>query len=332
MAANVANTDIDWASLDKSKFYSFSTVSFFGVRTLVYPPILVKTRLQVQKRQSQYKGTLDAFAKIFRQEGPRGFYKGFLTTTMGILPGQFTYLTVYEYVRAHLPLSAGPGTDFLRNFLGGASASLCSSTVTVPLDVISQLLMIQDGKVNKAEYSGGWDAAKSIYKTQGIRGLYRGYGISILVYVPYSAFWWSSYTEFKKVTMGFVTSYAPILHKVDVLLYGLCGSTAGACAVVLTNPLDVVKTRLQVMSLQNLKEQQTTMTVKARATVFSTARELWKEEGLWAFKRGITARILAVAPVSFLLITCYEVVKRLSLIKPPNNNPPTVEESQRQLS
>lgn len=75
--------------------------------------------------------------------------------------------------------------DALRNFIGGGTASLASSLVSVPLDVISQLLMIQvrtsglarprvglalnflapffllhshtsqDGTVNKRKYSGG---------------------------------------------------------------------------------------------------------------------------------------------------------------------------------
>lgn len=34
---------------DKSKFYVWSFAFFMGVRTLVYPPILIKTRLQVQQ-------------------------------------------------------------------------------------------------------------------------------------------------------------------------------------------------------------------------------------------------------------------------------------------
>ena len=41
------------------------------------------------------------------------------------------------------------------NFLGGGLASLAAASFAVPLDVISQRLMVQDGIVNKARYQGG---------------------------------------------------------------------------------------------------------------------------------------------------------------------------------
>lgn len=332
--------DIDWQSLDKSKFYVWSFAFFMGVRTLVYPPILIKTRLQVQQGRSQYRGTFDAFRKIFKLEGFRGFYKGFLTTSVGIIPGQFMYITVYEFVR-HRIKSFFPTDslryDALRNFIGGGTASLASSLVSVPLDVISQLLMIQDGTVNKRKYSGGINAFCEILKTEGVRGLYRGYTASMMVYVPSSGIWWGTYASVKGKAAAFINEQGGLLRQLDVLVFGLCGILAGSTAVVVTNPMDVVKTRLQVLAYTNPSspatsaeaapsppQQQTTTSSQRppiasstrsyqKISIWATAKQLLREEGWRALKKGITARMMSMAPVSFLMTITYEQAKRLSV-------------------
>lgn len=57
---------------------------------------------------------------------------------------------------------------------------------------ISQKLMVQ-GYAGHQEYKGGLDVARKIVKSDGIRGLYRGFGLSVMTYSPSSAVWWASY-------------------------------------------------------------------------------------------------------------------------------------------
>jgi hypothetical protein len=59
-----------------------------STRVVLYPTQLVKTRLQVQHRNSLYNGTLDAFRKVIRFEGPRALYKGFVPNLVGVGGGQ----------------------------------------------------------------------------------------------------------------------------------------------------------------------------------------------------------------------------------------------------
>jgi len=316
--------DIDWQSLDKSKFYVWSFFFLMGVRTLVFPPILIKTRLQVQQGRSQYKGTFDAFVKIFRAEGLRGYYKGFLTTSVGIIPGQFLYITSYEFVRHHIK-AFFPGDSplfvMLRNFIGGGMASMASSLVSVPLDVVTQLLMIQDGTVHKKQYSGGLNVLGDILKKQGIRGLYRGYTASMLVYVPSSSVWWGTYASVRKEALRLISQYdIGWLQQREMLVYGFCGVLAGCTAAVVTNPMDVVKTRLQVLAhitshspQLGASQQESAPASRSSYKIWPTARQLVREEGWGALKRGITARMLSMTPVSFLMTMTYEQAKRLSV-------------------
>lgn len=106
----------NWDELDKFRFYTIGPLVFLGVRAVVYPSSLVKTRLQVQQGHTLYNGLFDAFVKILRHEGVRGLYKGFLVNCWGILGGQF-YITVYEVMRSRvLPLQYA---ESFRNFIAG---------------------------------------------------------------------------------------------------------------------------------------------------------------------------------------------------------------------
>ena len=57
---------------------------------------------------------------------------------------------------------------------------------------VSQKLMVQ-GYSGHQKYNGGLDVARKIIKSDGIRGLYRGFGLSVMTYAPSSAVWWASY-------------------------------------------------------------------------------------------------------------------------------------------
>lgn len=67
---------IEWDMMDRNKFLSLTVVNSMFLRGFLYPLVLVKTRLQVQRQRSVYSGTLDAFKKIIRTEGFCGLYKG----------------------------------------------------------------------------------------------------------------------------------------------------------------------------------------------------------------------------------------------------------------
>ena len=57
---------------------------------------------------------------------------------------------------------------------------------------VSQKLMVQ-GYSGHVRYKGGIDVVQKIMKSDGPRGLYRGFGLSVMTYAPSSAVWWASY-------------------------------------------------------------------------------------------------------------------------------------------
>jgi len=61
---------------------------------------------------------------------------------------------------------------------------------------VSQKLMVQ-GYSGHTQYTGGLDVARKVLRSDGIRGLYKGFGLSVMTYVPSSAVWWASYGSSK---------------------------------------------------------------------------------------------------------------------------------------
>ena len=227
---------IEWEEMDKRKFYFFGPTLFLGLRALLYPANLVKTRLQVQRKDALYKGSFDAFVKVVRFEGVRGLYKGFLVSSFGLLSGQF-YITTLELVK----MRTKDYNAAVRGFLAGGIGSLVGQTITVPVDVVSQKLMVQGQGVNTVKLKGASTIIREIIKSDGPLGLYRGYLISLMTYAPSSAIWWASYGAYTGLVGSIVVTGTP-----HMAVLATAGALAGLTTATLTNPLDIMRTRLQV--------------------------------------------------------------------------------------
>ena len=189
---------IEWEDLDKKRYYLIGPSLFLFVRGAVYPFTLIKTLLFMQKQNTIYTGTFDAFRKVLKHEGIRGLYKGYMVSTFGLVSGQL-YITTYELIRSTL---RGYSTE-VKGFLAGGGATLVAQTVTVPIDIISQHMMMQGHAVTKkagnyivvknVDYilpreprplRGALTIVKRIARTEGFRGFYRGYQVSLMTYMP----------------------------------------------------------------------------------------------------------------------------------------------------
>lgn len=228
---------IEWQHVDKLKYYTYGSVFFVGVNTILYPADVIKTRLQLQRTNALYKGTLDAVFKTFRSEGLIGFYKGFLVSQMSVLTGHF-YVTSYEVSRSQMSFF-GDGT---RGFVAGGVAALMEQFLANPIEVISQKLMIQGQGENNTKLKGALHISADVFKDYGVGGFYRGFVLSLMTGALWSAVWWGSYG----VYIDIIGDYAP--HGTShLLIQSVAGGLSGLNAAVIGNPFDIVKTRLQVI-------------------------------------------------------------------------------------
>jgi solute carrier family 25, member 44 len=187
---------------------------------------------------------------------------------------------------------AEPAASTAASAAAGVAAAIAAQLVWTPVDVISQRLMI-----HKQKYLGGVDALKKIIKYEGLTGLYRGFGVSIVTYAPSNAIWWASYSVSQRLIWQLV-GYDNNNYKSVVAVQGLSAALAGGASAVVTMPLDTIKTRMQV--------------IDGGASMGRTVKGLIKEGGLCACFRGLGPRWASMSLSAATMITTYEFVKRLS--------------------
>ncbi|KNC49167.1 solute carrier family 25 member 44 [Thecamonas trahens ATCC 50062] len=319
--------DLGWDDLDKAKLFGYSVVVFAALRAAVYPLFLLKTRLQAQQQQRAYSGVVSGVRAIVASEGVAGLYKGLLTMVAGVVPAQTLYVATYEGLRAPAtlaPLLTLVGLDVhadaeavqaLRNGIGGLGAGLASLAAVVPIDVVSQRLQMQSKTLAGAvvggsrSYSSGLAVVMDVLRNEGLRGLYRGTVATMLSTVPSSGIWWSSYTLIKpRAARAFGLEYD------DIRLHVVAGTLAGVVATTSTNPLDVIRTRLQIdVSNYASAAGSGREGTRPQPSIASIARTLYQQESLASlWTKGLGPRLWTSSIMGILMVAAYERIKILA--------------------
>ncbi|XP_044494980.1 solute carrier family 25 member 44-like [Mangifera indica] len=319
-------SDIDWQMLDKWKFFLHGAALFSGVSAALYPVVVLKTRQQVGQCQVSCVKTATF---VVRNEGFRALYRGFGTSLMGTIPARALYMGALEVTKSKVGsftvrLGFNEGTAAtIANAVAGLTAAMAAQLVWTPIDVVSQRLMVANGK--DCRYVNGIDAFRKIVRTDGARGLYRGFGISILTYAPSNAVWWASYSVAQRVVWGGIGWHISrkdaygvgggddgegsmnIIRpdaKMVMAVQGVSAAMAGGVSALITMPLDTIKTRLQVLDGED--------SGRRGPTVGQTVRNLVREGGWMACYRGLGPRWASMSISATTMITTYEFLKRLS--------------------
>ncbi|KAI4335048.1 hypothetical protein L6164_013731 [Bauhinia variegata] len=307
----LADTDINWDRLDKTRFHIIGAILFTAQSALLHPTMVIKTRMQVAGSGLYHMQGMSVFTQILKNDGIPGIFRGFGTSAIGSLPGRVLALTSLEMSKdimlkhtegVNMPEATRVG---LANAVAGMFSNLVSCVYFVPLDVICQRLMVQ-GLPGTTYCHGPFDIIRKVIKAEGFRGLYRGFGLTAVTQSPASALWWGSYGAAQHIiwrSLGYKDdAEKKPSHMEMVTVQATAGMVAGACSSVITTPIDTVKTRLQVMDDYGV----------GRPSVLKTTKTLLKEDGWWGFYRGFGPRFLNMSLYGTTMIVTYELIKRLS--------------------
>jgi len=198
-----------------------------------------------------------------------------------------------------------PFAHFLETifFFGlGAFAGATGATAVYPIDLVKTRMQNQRNNSIRL-YNSSFDCFKKVISTEGFLGLYRGLGPQLIGVAPEKAI--------KLVVNQIARQIFQTILKKDQLplsLEFIAGGCAGASQVIFTNPLEIVKIRLQVQG----------EAVKFGAIPKSATTIVW-ELGFRGLYKGATACLLRDIPFSGIYFPAFSRMKDIFLSRLDKN-------------
>ncbi|XP_041944963.1 solute carrier family 25 member 55a [Alosa sapidissima] len=280
--------------------------------TCVFPIDLAKTRLQNQRQGHQvYKNMMDCLFKTVRSEGYFGMYRGAAVNLTLVTPEKAIKLAANDFFRHHLAKD-GKGLTVFKEMLAGCGAGMCQVIITTPMEMLK--IQLQDaGRIAAQQRKPGimsptklaatntvlsrsytsspapgravsaTQIARELLHTQGIQGLYKGLGATLMRDVPFSMVYFPLFAHLNHMGQSSPEGTSPFYWSF------VSGCLAGSTAAVAVNPCDVVKTRLQSLSRGANEE--------SYKGVVDCVSKIMQREGPSAFLKGAGCRALVIAPL-----------------------------------
>ncbi|EIE21162.1 mitochondrial carrier, partial [Coccomyxa subellipsoidea C-169] len=197
------------------------------ISTCVQPLDVVRTRMQADATRNAFSGMLGTFHSIVSNEGVRALWRGTSPTIARLSIGLGLQMCVMEslkdvFLRKHSKQNQADKLTKPEAFFTGGFARATAAAVTCPFTVVK----------TRMEYAG------SSVQTEGLRGLFRGLGPTILTNAPFSAFYYLFYTSLQEGMQQHGTS--------KTVTNLASGAVAAVCATLLTQPTDMLRTHMQL--------------------------------------------------------------------------------------
>lgn len=192
----------------------------------------------------------------------------------------------------------------MTNDVAGLGAGITEAVAVVtPMEVVKIRLQAQRHSMADPQdipkYRNAAHAAYTIVKEEGIATLYKGVTLTALRQATNQAVNFTAYQEFKKQALTYQN-----LEELPSYQHLLLGGLSGAMGPLSNAPIDTLKTRIQ---------RATSLKGESAWTRFTTvASDLYKKEGAKAFYKGITPRLMRVAPGQAITFMVYEKVKGIT--------------------
>uniref|UniRef100_A0A8C4I033 Mitochondrial S-adenosylmethionine carrier protein n=1 Tax=Dicentrarchus labrax TaxID=13489 RepID=A0A8C4I033_DICLA len=232
----------------------------------LFPLDTIKTRLQSQQG-------------FYKAGGFRGIYAGVPSAAVGSFPNAAAFFVTYDCTKSLLGAGgvlAAPHVAPVTHMLAASLGEIVACLIRVPTEVVKQ-------RTQASPSFTTYHMLLATLREEGVRGLYRGYGSTVLRETLWS------------LRQG---------HTLYSWQAAVCGAFAGAVAAFVTTPLDVAKTRIMLA-----KAGSTT----ASGNIPLVLYDVWKSRGLTGLFAGSIPRVTFISVGGFIFLGAYEKVRRTLL-------------------
>lgn len=261
---------------------AFMAGSFSGTcSTLLFQPLdLVKTKMQNNQRKTSMT---QVSKEILRTESISGFWKGLKPSLARTIPGVGLYFGCLHGIKTTFKVEKSS----LGSAVTGASARCIAGLIMMPFTIL------------KIRWEAGMAGTEkrllqdilNIGKNEGLAGFLKGALPTLARDAPYSGLYLLFYDTMK-------AQMNPVKDQLNMspsIFHMACGISAGCLASLVTQPADVVKTKMQLNN-NNSKG----------GGIRMAATEIWQQQGMAGFTRGLGPRMMRRSMMAALAWTVYE--------------------------
>ncbi|XP_010550753.1 PREDICTED: mitochondrial phosphate carrier protein 2, mitochondrial [Tarenaya hassleriana] len=256
----------------------------------VTPLDVIKCNMQIDP--SKYKNIPSAFSTTLKEQGMKGFTRGWAPTLLGYsAQGAFKY-GLYEFFKKYYSDIAGPEYAAKHKTLiylaGSASSEIIADVALCPMEAVKVRVQTQPGFAR-----GLSDGLPKIVRSEGALGLYKGLVPLWGRQIPYTMMKFATFENTVELIYknAITTPKEQCSKPVQLGVSFTGGYIAGIFCAVVSHPADNL-----VSFLNNSKG--------------TTITDAVKKLGLWGlFTRGLPLRILMVGTLTGAQWVIYDAVK-----------------------
>ncbi|CAG8669365.1 20014_t:CDS:2 [Rhizophagus irregularis] len=268
--------------------------------TIVYPLDIIKTRLQVQSKQSKtmmkeneyYESTFDAIIKIIKMEGITGLYAGLPAGLIGVASTNFAYFYWYSFLRSKIIKQGSMST--ISELLLGAFAGALAQIFTIPVSVVTTRQQTTHVKYRK-DLIG---TAEEIISDDGITGLWKGLKPSLILCVN-PAITYGAFERFKHLVSERLSNNNNGEELSPGIIFWL-GALSKTIATIVTYPYIMAKKK--------------SFKYERYSGAIDVLQKVYKTDGILGLYKGMQAQITKAVLSQALLLYVKEYTTKYTIM------------------
>ncbi|KAL5822905.1 hypothetical protein ACOSQ4_020805 [Xanthoceras sorbifolium] len=258
--------------------------------------------LRIHQQNSNSGSAFRILKTVVKNEGPAALYRGMGAPLASVTIQNAVVFQMYAITSrafdSSVPSSEPPSYKGVA--LGGFGTGAIQSLILTPVELIKirlQLLSSDNARSHQADrHKGPVDVARSILRREGLRGLYRGFVITVLRDAPSHGFYFWTYEYMREQLHPGCRKNCQESLRTMLMAGGLAGVASWVCCY----PLDVMKTRLQAQSQSSPKY----------SGIIDCFRKSVKAEGYSVLWRGLGTAVSRAFLVNGAVFSAYEIALR----------------------
>jgi hypothetical protein len=229
------------------------------------------------------------------------YFRGILPAVLSAIPANAVFFVVYKYLQTiaasdcvlhslsieNVDFYHKTSVLFLERLIFSAVATLPQNAIKIPAELIKQRAQIQPNISTTM-------IVKRILEPSGIKGLYQGGGAQLIREIPYNAIQMATFQFFKETLLNnndYIHDFNFGLSTATIS--GILGLFAAAIAAILTQPADVIKTRLMTQIDEKIKFQENDEIMNIG--IIKTIKMILEEQTWKGLFVGLVPRLILVS-------------------------------------